>query len=85
MVLFYSVNAFISDLPLFQYTLVKMHDFASFVCCSVEISATPSLCYTTFILVEIYLMLSSFRSTVSPIFHKPELLSILLYIPGSHS
>ena len=65
--------------------LVKMHDFVSFACYSVEISAMPSLCYTTFILMEIYLMQSSFRSTVSPIFHKPELLSILLYIPGSHS
>ena len=85
MVLFYSENASMLDPPRFQSTLVKMHDFVSFACYSVEISAMPSLCYTTFILMEIYLMQSSFRSTVSPIFHKPELLSILLYIPGSHS
>ena len=42
MVLFYSENASMLDPPRFQSTLVKMHDFVSFACYSVEISAMPS-------------------------------------------
>ena len=41
------------DPPQFQFILVKMLDFVSFVCYSVETSAMPSSCYITFILVEI--------------------------------
>ena len=64
------------DARLRKFHLLQRGDF-----CNAELM----LHYFQLILVQIYLMLSSFRSTVSPIFHKPELLSILLYIPGSHS
>ena len=80
MVLFYSVNAFMLDPLRFQFILVKMLDFVSTVCYSMESFAMPSSCYITFVLVEIYLMPSSFHFTVSPIFNKPELLSIFLYM-----
>ena len=40
--LFYSVEDFTSDPPLFQLIPDKMPDFASIACCSVETSAMPS-------------------------------------------
>ena len=73
------------DPLLFQFILVKMLDCISIVCYSVESSAMQSSCYITFVLVEIYMMPSSFHFIVSPIYNKLEPPSIPLYIEGSRS